>query len=88
MNSFINRFRFILSIMETVRPLDVLNRTKGKEVIVSLKTSEIYEGKLKAFDIHLNLVLFEVSEILEDGTKKKVGDLLIRGDTITTVKNI
>ena len=43
--------------METVRPLDVLNRTKGKEVIVSLKNGEVYNGKLKAFDIHLNLVL-------------------------------
>jgi len=74
--------------METVRPLDVLNRTKGKEVIVSLKTSEKFEGKLKAFDIHLNIVLFEVKEILEDGTKEKVGDLLIRDEKIINVKKI
>ncbi len=74
--------------METVRPLDVLNRTKGKEVIVSLKNGEVYNGKLKAFDIHLNLVLFEAELIKEDGSVEKVNDILIRGDTIITVKNI
>jgi len=73
--------------METVRPLDVLNRTKGKEVIVTLKNSETYKGKLKAFDIHLNLVLFETVLVKED-SEEKVNDILIRGDTIITVKNI
>jgi len=74
--------------METVRPLDVLNRTKGKEVIVNLKNSETYKGKLKAFDIHLNLVLFETVQITSEGKEENVGDLLIRGDTIITIKNI
>ena len=73
--------------METVRPLNVLNRTKGKEVIVTLKNSEIYKGKLKAFDIHLNLVLFDCVLVKED-SEEKVNDILIRGDTIITVKNI
>ena len=73
--------------METVRPLDVLNRTKGKEVIVTLKNSETYKGKLKAFDIHLNLVLFE-AVLLKEDSEEKVNDILIRGDTIITVKNI
>ena len=73
--------------METVRPLDVLNRTKGKEVIVTLKNSEVYKGKLKAFDIHLNLVLFETVLVKED-FEEKVNDILIRGDTIITVRNI
>ncbi|MCA9497063.1 MAG: small nuclear ribonucleoprotein [Nanoarchaeota archaeon] len=73
--------------METVRPLDVLNRTKGKEVVVSLKNGEVYKGKLKAFDIHLNLILFETSQVL--GKKEeKIGDMLLRGDTIITIKNI
>ncbi|MFW6286254.1 MAG: LSM domain-containing protein [Nanoarchaeota archaeon] len=73
--------------METVRPLDVLNRSKGKEVTVEMKNSQIYKGKLKAFDIHLNLVLFETIDLTND-KKKLVGDLIIRGDTITTIKNI
>lgn len=73
--------------METVRPLDVLNRSKGKEVEVLLKNSQVMKGKLKAFDIHLNLVLFEAIEII--GNKEnEIGDLLVRGDAIVTIKNI
>lgn len=87
-NSFINAFELFLGIMETVRPLDVLNRTKGKEVIVNLKNQEQYKGKLKAFDIHLNLVLFETKSINQDGSEEEIGDILIRGDTIITVKHI
>jgi small nuclear ribonucleoprotein len=73
--------------METVRPLDVLNRSKGKEVIVELKNEQVYKGKLKAFDIHLNLVLFEAMQVAEK-KEEPIGDMIIRGDTIITIKNI
>ena len=73
--------------METIRPLDVLNRTKGKEVEVLLKNSQTFKGKLKSFDIHLNLVLFEAREIVAK-KEEEVGDMLIRGDAIVTIKNI
>ena len=73
--------------MESIRPLDILNRTKGKEVTVALKNSEVYRGKLKSFDIHLNLVLFETVQIKEE-KEIEVNDILIRGDTIITIKNI
>lgn len=73
--------------METVRPFDVLNRTKGNEIIVSLKNNEVYKGKLKAFDPHLNLVLFE-AELISKESSESVGDMLIRGDAIVTVKHI
>ncbi len=73
--------------METVRPLDVLNRTKGKEITVLLKNNQTFKGKLKAFDIHLNIVLFETVEIVE-GKTIDVGDMIIRGDAIITIQNI
>jgi small nuclear ribonucleoprotein len=73
--------------METVRPLDVLNRTKGKEITVLLKNNQTFKGKLKAFDIHLNIVLFETFEIVENKTID-VGDMIIRGDAIITIQNI
>jgi small nuclear ribonucleoprotein len=73
---------------KTVKPFDVLNRTKGKEIIVELKSGEIYKGKLKAFDIHLNLVLFEAVEITEGVEKTEETDMLIRGDALVTIKNI
>lgn len=73
--------------METVRPLDVLNRSKGKEITIELKNSQVFKGKLKAFDIHLNLVLFDSLEI-KDGKDEQIGDMVIRGDAIVTIKNI
>ena len=73
--------------METIRPLDILNNAKGKEVEITLKNQEIYIGKVKAFDVHLNIVLFDSFQIKED-EKKEVGAMLIRGDAIVTIKNL
>ena len=73
--------------METVRPLDVLNRSKGNEITLFLKNSQKFKGKLKAFDIHLNVVLFEAVEII-DGKETECGDMIIRGDAIVTIQNI
>lgn len=44
------------------RPLDALNKSRGKRVIVDLKNGWRYIGKLQAFDIHINTVLEEVEE--------------------------
>ena len=74
-------------MVETVRTFDVLNRSKGKEITVELKDNRVFKGKLKAFDGHLNLVLFESFEEIE-GEKKETGDMIIRGDAIITIKNI
>jgi len=73
--------------METVRPLDVLNNSNGKEITVLLKNNQIFKGKLKAFDIHLNLVLFETFEVT-DGENLDVGNMIIRGDAIVTIQNL
>jgi len=74
-------------MVETVRTFDVLNRSKGKEISVELKDNRVFKGKLKAFDGHLNLVLFEASEEIK-GEEVETGDMIIRGDAIITIKNI
>ena len=51
------------------RPLDALNKSRGKRVIVDLKNGWRYIGKLQAFDIHINTVLEEAEEY-EPKTKK------------------
>ena len=64
------------------RPLDLLNTSKGKEVLVYLKGDKQFVGTLLAFDIHINLVLDNVKE-MEDGTQKRsLGLTFLRGDTI------
>ncbi len=58
--------------METARPLDALNRAKDKKVIVELKNNKQYIGTLKAFDIHINVVLENAEERIEEIVEKEV----------------
>lgn len=71
--------------MEAARPLDALNAARHKRVIVELKNGRQYIGVLKAFDIHINTVLEEAEERVDGETKRKLGILFIRGDTITII---
>jgi small nuclear ribonucleoprotein (snRNP)-like protein len=64
------------------RPLDLLNHSKGKEVLVHLKGDKQFVGTLLAFDIHINLVLDNVKEMQNNELKKSWGLTFLRGDTI------
>ena len=64
------------------RPLDLLNESKGKEVIVQLKSDKQFSGILKAFDIHINIVLDAAKEMQNGEVKKNLGAVFLRGDTI------
>ena len=70
---------------EAARPLDALNRARDKRVIVELKNGRQYIGQLKAFDIHVNVVLDNAEEREAGEVKKKLGTVFIRGDTITVI---
>ncbi len=66
----------------TDRPIDAIDRAKGKKIIVKLKNGEEVTGILKALDLHLNLWIDD-ADIQKNGENKiKVGTILIRGDTI------
>lgn len=71
--------------MDASRPLDALNTSRNKRVIVELKNNKQYVGKLKAFDIHINIVLEETEEKEGGELKRKLGTVFIRGDTITII---
>jgi small nuclear ribonucleoprotein len=70
---------------ENSRPLDALNAARGKTVLVDLKNGSKYVGKLKAFDIHINIVLDEAEEHKNGEVQRKLGTVFIRGDTITII---
>lgn len=70
---------------ESDRPLDALNSSRGKRVIVELKNGKQFIGKLKAFDIHINTVLDESEERENNQTVRKMGTLFLRGDTIVMI---
>ena len=70
---------------EPSRPLDALNNARNKRVLVDLKNNKQYVGKLKSFDIHINVVLEDAEEHVDGQVKRKLGVIFIRGDTITFI---
>lgn len=64
------------------RPLDMLNASRGKEVLLQLKNDKQITGKLLAFDIHINVVLDNARELHNNELKRNVGLTFVRGDTI------
>ena len=71
--------------MEASRPLDALNKSRNKKVIVELKSGKQYLGKLNSFDIHINVVLDESEERVNGEVTRKLGTIFLRGDTITII---
>lgn len=71
--------------MEPARPLDALNKSRDKRILVELKNNKQYIGKLKSFDIHINVVIEDVEERVNGEVTRKLGTVFIRGDTITVI---
>ena len=71
--------------MEQARPLDALNKARDKRIIVELKNNKQYIGKIKSFDIHINVVLEDAEERVNGEVTRKLGTVFIRGDTITVI---
>lgn len=70
--------------MDQSRPLDSLNKARGKRVMVELKNGATLSGVLEAFDIHVNTVLNEAQETRE-GNTRDLGTVFIRGDTVVLI---
>ena len=75
-------------MMEQSRPLDALNKVRGKRIIVELKNNKQYIGKLNAFDIHINVVLDDVeeSEIKFKKISKKIDESTTEESTVSEVQ--
>ncbi len=71
--------------MVETRPLDTLNEARNKRIIVELKNGKQLVGVLRAFDIHINVVLDDVQEMVEGNMARKIGKAFVRGDTIILI---
>ena len=72
---------------EQSRPLDTLNAARNKRVILELKNGKQYIGVLRAFDIHINIVLENAEERESGELKRKLGNVFVRGDTIILISS-
>jgi small nuclear ribonucleoprotein len=64
------------------KPLAVLNKAINQQVIVELKGKRGYRGILDGYDPHMNLVLKNAEEILDNNVNRKVESIIVRGDNV------
>ncbi len=67
------------------KPMDVLNKALGSQVLVGVKSGKEFRGKLVGFDLHVNVVLDDAEELQNGETRKRYGRLVIRGDSVIYV---
>lgn len=67
------------------RPLDTLNKAIGSTVLVRLKDGRELRGKLDSCDTHMNIVLEQAEVLSGDGTSKRYGKMIIRGDNVVFI---
>ncbi|ODS35839.1 hypothetical protein BEH94_05645 [Candidatus Altiarchaeales archaeon WOR_SM1_SCG] len=64
-----------------MRPLDILSGLSNQKILVKLKNGMEVRGELKAFDMHINLVLYD-AEIDEGDVTRKFKKMFLRGDMV------
>jgi small nuclear ribonucleoprotein len=52
---------------------------------VRLRGDRDVRGRLRSFDIYLNIVLDNAEEIRSDGTTRKLGTIVIRGENVVLI---
>jgi len=67
-----------------MKPLDALGELLDQQVLVRLKNGLEIRGTLRAFDIHINLVL-DNAEFEDGDIERKFKKLFLRGDMILFV---
>ncbi len=68
--------------MTSQRPLDVLNKALETTIIIRLKGGRELRGRLKGYDMHMNLVLENTDELEGGNASKSYGTIIIRGDNV------
>ncbi|NCP72434.1 hypothetical protein GW835_03530 [archaeon] len=74
-----------MSDSKITRPFDMLNNAINKQVLIQLKENVQVRGKLKAFDVHMNIVIEDAEEIIDGKMKTKYVETLVRGDNIVWI---
>jgi small nuclear ribonucleoprotein len=68
-----------------MKPLEVLQQSLHKRVLVEVRGGHSFRGVLDAFDQHLNIVLSAAEEVVGEGITPHPGLTLLRGDSIVFI---
>ena len=63
----------------------VLSESIGKVVLIKLKGGKVIRGSLQGFDQHMNLLLENSEELLENGETNSLGTIVVRGDNVILI---
>jgi len=66
-------------------PLVTLRKSRGKTIVVRLKSGIEYKGRLDQSDDYMNLLLIDVEETTENGSRR-LGRAFIRGNNLLLIK--
>ena len=70
--------------------MDLLQNSLGSQVLVELKGRKKIKGKLRGYDMHVNLILEDAEEISLDAesgeeTVIQIDTVIVRGDNVVIV---
>ena len=65
-----------------IKPLSLLNQSISNSVLVELKGGRGYRGILDGFDPHMNIVLRNAEELLDNTPQRKLELAIVRGDNV------
>ncbi|MEL9940252.1 MAG: LSm family protein [Ignisphaera sp.] len=63
----------------------ILAESLGQLVLIKLRGGKSIRGRLRSYDLHLNIVLDDAEEELSDGNWRRLGTVLIRGENIVVI---
>ncbi|QGA69043.1 LSM domain-containing protein [Sulfolobus sp. E11-6] len=64
----------------------VLENLLNRRLSIIVKGDKMIKGTLKGFDNHLNVLLTDAEEIKDKTESRKLGTIIIRGDSITYIQ--
>ena len=68
--------------MTESRPFDILNGALNKKVLIRLNGGSELRGIMTAYDVHMNLVLQDAEQLENGESKRRLGTMLVRGDSV------
>ncbi|MCX8169363.1 MAG: hypothetical protein N3E39_04100 [Candidatus Methanomethylicia archaeon] len=69
-----------------ITPIKLLGKALNTKITVKLKNGSEYVGILEKYDVNMNLVITDASEVNNGISVVKYGRILIRGNNILYIK--